>query len=143
MLVLKPAAQRTVKKMREVSESKYYLQNTYLILVSMGMNKKYVKNPLIWPKTLEARLYQQTIAEKACQKNTMVILPTALSKTLISILAAVHFLYKHWDQKILVMAPTKPLVLQHRDAFSKFLRIKAEDMVVLTDKVPPTCRRHL
>lgn len=138
---LKYAIQSTVTKMREVSESNCYPQDMYLVVVPEDL--KYVEHPLIWPKTLEARLYQQTIAEKACQKNTMVILPTALSKILISILAAVHFLYKHWDQKILVMTPTKPLVLQHRDAFSKFLRIKAEDMVVLTDKVPPTCRRHL
>jgi len=109
----------------------------------MGLNKKYVEHPLIWPETVEARLYQQTIAEKACQKNTMVILPTALGKTVISALAAAYFLYNHWDMKMLVMAPTRPLVLQHKDTFSKFLRIKAEDMVVLTGKVPSSHRRFL
>ena len=109
----------------------------------MGSNEKYVEHPLIWPETVEARLYQQTIAEKAWQKNTMVILPTALGKTVISTLAAAHFLYNHWDMKILVMAPTRPLVLQHKDTFSKFLRIKPEDMVVLTGKVPPSYRKHL
>jgi Fanconi anemia group M protein len=109
----------------------------------MGLNKKYVEHPLIWPETMEARLYQQNIAEKACQKNTMVILPTALGKTAISALAAAHFLYNHWDMKILVMAPTRPLVLQHKDTFSNFLRIKAEDIVVLTGKVPPSYRRLL
>ncbi len=109
----------------------------------MGLNKKYVDNPLIWPETMEARLYQQAIAEKACQKNTMVILPTALGKTAISALTAAHFIYNHWGMKILVMAPTRPLVLQHRDTFSKFLRIKAESMVVLTGKVPPSYRGFL
>ncbi len=98
---------------------------------------------MIWPETVEARLYQQTIAEKACQKNTMVILPTALGKTVISALVAAHFLYNHWGMKILVMAPTRPLVLQHKDTFSKFLKIKAEDMVVLTGRVPPSYRKHL
>ncbi|UCC33990.1 MAG: DEAD/DEAH box helicase family protein, partial [Candidatus Bathyarchaeota archaeon] len=98
------------------------------------MDKVYVEHPLIWPETVEARLYQQTIAEKICQKNTMVILPTALGKTVISALVAAHFLLNHWDMKILVMAPTRPLVLQHRDTFGKFLRIKAGDMVVLTGK---------
>jgi len=109
----------------------------------MGLNKKYVENPLIWPETVEARLYQQTIAEKACQKNTMVILPTALGKTVISALVAAYFLYNHWNMKILVMAPTRPLVLQHKDTFIKFLRIKAEDMIVLTGKVPPSYRSYL
>ncbi len=107
----------------------------------MKVNKRYVENPLIWPETLEARVYQQAIAEKACQKNTMVILPTALGKTAISALTAAHFLYNYWDMKILVMAPTRPLVLQHKDTFTKFLRIKAEDMVVLTGKTPPDYRK--
>ena len=75
----------------------------------MGMAlKQYVKDPLIWHETVEARLYQKTIAEKARQKNTMVILPTALGKTVISALAAAQFLCNHWDMKILVMAPTRP-----------------------------------
>jgi ERCC4-related helicase len=52
----------------------------------------------------------------------MVILPTALGKTAISALAAAHFLYNHWDMKILVMAPTRPMVLQHKDTFSKCTR---------------------
>jgi len=105
--------------------------------------KKYVEDPLIWPKTVEARIYQKTIAEKARQKNTMVILPTALGKTVISTLAASHFLHNHWDMKILVMAPTRPLVLQHKDTYSIFLKIKTEDMVVLTGKVPPSYRKYL
>jgi ERCC4-related helicase len=109
----------------------------------MESKKKYVENPLIWPETVEARLYQQTIAKKACQKNTMVILPTALGKTVISALVATYFLYNHWNLKILVMAPTRPLVLQHKDTFSRFLRIKAEDMVLLTGKVPPSYRSYL
>ena len=109
----------------------------------MELNKEFVDNPLIWPETVETRLYQQTIAEKACQKNTMVILPTALGKTVISALTATHFLHNNWNMKILIMAPTKPLVFQHKDTFRKFLRIKAEDIVVLTGKVPPDYRSHL
>jgi superfamily II DNA or RNA helicase len=111
-----------VMEMREVGESNYYFLDAYLIVVSMGLNKKYVEHPLIWPETVEARLYQQTIAKKPVKKNTIVILPTALGKTAISALAAAHFLYNHWDIKILVMAPTRPLVLQHKGTFSKCTR---------------------
>ncbi len=105
--------------------------------------KKYVEDPLIWPETIEARQYQISISEKTTQKNTMVILPTALGKTVISALAAARFLRDHWDMKILVMAPTRPLVLQHKDTFSDLLRIKDEKVTVLTGKVPPNYRRHL
>ena len=104
---------------------------------------EYVGHPLVWPETVEARLYQTTIAEQACQKNTMVILPTALGKTVIAALAAARFLYRHWHMKVLVMAPTRPLVFQHRDTFRRFLRLKAEHVAVLTGKVPPGYRRHL
>jgi len=73
----------------------------------------------------------------------MVILPTALGKTVIAALAAAHFLAQHWDLKVLVMAPTRPLVLQHRDTFGRLLRLGAEHVAVLTGKVPPSYRRHL
>ena len=110
----------------------------------MGLDKKYVeKNPLIWPETVENRLYQQTIAEKACQKNTMVILPTALGKTVISALVAAYFLYNHWDMKILVMAPTRPLVKQHMDYMKRSLKVPKQTFVWLTGEVPPPERASL
>ncbi len=43
--------------------------------------KKFVKHPLIYPDTVEERLYQTTIAKTALGKNTLVVLPTALGKT--------------------------------------------------------------
>ncbi len=104
---------------------------------------EYLEHPLVWPETVEARLYQKAMAEKAYQKNTMVILPTALGKTVIAALATARFLYDHWDMKILVMAPTRPLVFQHKDTFRKFLRVRAEHMAVLTGRVPPGYRRHV
>jgi ERCC4-related helicase len=113
-------------------------------VISMDVfGKPYVSDPLIWPETVEARLYQQTIAAAAHQKNTMVILPTALGKTIISALVAAHFLSNHWDKRVLVMAPTRPLILQHRETFLTFLRISTEDVKVLTGKVPPHLRKQL
>ena len=73
----------------------------------------------------------------------MVILPTALGKTVTSALVATHFLYNHWDMKILVMAHTRPFGFPTQGHLSKFLKIKAEDMVVLTGKVPPGYRKYL
>ena len=46
---------------------------------------RYLEHPLIWPNTVEYRLYQKRIADVAYEKNTLVILPTALGKTVISV----------------------------------------------------------
>jgi Fanconi anemia group M protein len=49
---------------------------------------KYVSHPLIYPDTVEDREYQRRIVEAATDRNTMIILPTALGKTVISALIA-------------------------------------------------------
>ena len=38
---------------------------------------KYLEHPLVWPNTVEFRLYQKRIADAASERNTLVILPTA------------------------------------------------------------------
>jgi Fanconi anemia group M protein len=97
-------------------------------------------NPLLRRELIEEREYQVRIAEEATKRNVLVILPTALGKTVIAILAAAHFLYSFRDRKVLVMAPTKPLVFQHWENFLKFLRIDQESVEVLTGKTNPAYR---
>jgi len=107
------------------------------------MKQRYVKAPLVWPDKVEARIYQQAIAEKACEKNTLVVLPTALGKTIISALAAAHFIYNHKQMRVLVMAPTRPLVLQHRETYMSILQLSDEDAVSLTGKTPSAYRKQI
>ncbi|MEK6807584.1 MAG: DEAD/DEAH box helicase, partial [Nanoarchaeota archaeon] len=76
---------------------------------------------------LNLRLYQQTILNSAIEKNTLVVLPTGLGKTHIAIALASLRLPQG---KILVLAPTKPLVLQHSKVFSEFFLPKEEIGVV-------------
>jgi len=104
---------------------------------------KHVEAPLIWPNRVEARQYQQAIAEKASLKNTLVVLPTALGKTIISALAAANFLHNYKHMRVLVMAPTRPLVLQHRDTYMTILELAEEDVVALTGKTPSTYRKQI
>jgi Fanconi anemia group M protein len=108
-----------------------------------GTPSRHVESPLVWPGRVEVRLYQQTIAEKACQKNTLVVLPTALGKTVISALAAAHFLYNYKQTRILVMAPTRPLVLQHKETYMKILKLTGDDAVTLTGKTPAVYRKQV
>ncbi|MHA1682142.1 MAG: helicase-related protein [Promethearchaeota archaeon] len=70
---------------------------------------------------IEPREYQENIVDIARLSNTLVILPTALGKTVIAILVAIERLKKYPWGKIIILAPTRPLVNQHVDTFSKFL----------------------
>ncbi|MEM4251636.1 MAG: DEAD/DEAH box helicase family protein, partial [Candidatus Bathyarchaeia archaeon] len=105
--------------------------------------KDFVDGPLVWPGRVEVRAYQQAISEKAIRRNTLVVLPTALGKTVISALAAAHFLYNYRQMRVLVMAPTRPLVLQHREAYVNILKLKEDDAVALTGKTPAAYRREI
>ncbi len=108
--------------------------------MSGGSKLKHVEHPLIWPNTVEFRLYQTKIAEAASERNTLVILPTALGKTVISAIVAAEILYNYRNAKVLVMAPTRPLVMQHRRRFARMLKLGAEDTALLTGKTPPEYR---
>ena len=103
-------------------------------------DKKIGENPLIRPSRAERRLYQESIAEKACLRNTLVVLPTALGKTVITALVAAHFLNNYRQARVLMMAPTRPLVLQHRESFLEILKIPEDEAIVLTGKTTNTSR---
>lgn len=107
----------------------------------MTTSPAYVRHPVIWDNTIEYRLYQKNIADSAARSNTLVILPTALGKTVISILVCAEALYKHRNKRVLVMAPTRPLVAQHLRLFSSVLKILEEQVVSVTGKTPPETRR--
>lgn len=93
---------------------------------------------------LEFRKYQVDIAEKCVNKNSLVVLPTGLGKTIIAVLTARKTLqFFPTDSKIIVLAPTRPLINQHYVTFSNFLPISQEKFVVLTGKVLPEQRSKL
>lgn len=100
------------------------------------MPQKYVTHPLITPKTLEYRKYQQKLAEKAVQKNLLCVLPTGTGKTMIAILASAEILQKT-DGKVLMLAPTKPLCSQHRQTYQESLRLPPEKIRVITGDTRP------
>lgn len=109
----------------------------------MSSSPIYIKHPIIWDNSVEFRLYQKNIAESACLSNTLVILPTALGKTIISALVCADMLYKYRDKRVLIMAPTRPLVGQHLKLFSSVLKILEEQIVAITGKTLPETRRAI
>ncbi|MBR9676895.1 DEAD/DEAH box helicase [Candidatus Woesearchaeota archaeon] len=90
---------------------------------------------------LEPRLYQQTIFATTTTKNTLVVLPTGLGKTLIALMLAKHRLKQYPNSKILFLAPTKPLVQQHYQTFLQ--TFKEDDLTVFTGGVPPLKRQEI
>ncbi|MBV9668312.1 MAG: DEAD/DEAH box helicase [Nitrososphaeraceae archaeon] len=101
---------------------------------------QYVSHLLVRNRSIESRLYQKNIAEMASHRNTMVILPTALGKTVISLLVAANMLYNYRDRRILVMAPTRPLISQHIKFFSSALKIFEDQISAVTGKTSPDAR---
>ncbi len=92
------------------------------------------------PVGIEAREYQRAIANSALQANTLVVLPTGLGKTIVALLVAVDRLSKYPESKALILAPTRPLVLQHAGFFEKHYPDKNAKSVFLTGEVPPPAR---
>jgi ERCC4-related helicase len=86
---------------------------------------KYVSHPLVKPQSLEERSYQLAVAMRALDGNTMVVLPTGLGKTAVALLVAAARLRQEGG-KILMLAPTKPLVEQHLRFFEQHM-LKADE----------------
>jgi ERCC4-related helicase len=99
---------------------------------------KWIEHPLIYPEKIEARLYQQVLAADVLRKgNTMIVAPTALGKTIIAALVAAERLKNYPESKVLVVAPSKPLAVQHEESFRMFLKTTTN---VLTGAVNPNER---
>ena len=97
----------------------------------------YIDHPLIKSNAIEARLYQQVLAADVLKKgNTMIVAPTALGKTIVATLVAADRLEKVKNSKILVLAPSKPLSIQHESTFKEFLTVPCSSITgaVKTDE---------
>jgi len=90
---------------------------------------------------LEIREYQIKIAHECATKNSLVVLPTGLGKTIIAVLVTRQVLKEFPpNSKIIVLAPTRPLINQHYETFLKFLNISEDKFAILTGKILPEHR---
>jgi len=94
------------------------------------------------PNAVEFREYQINIASSAGKKNTLVVLPTGLGKTIIALYLIAKKLKKK-NKKILFLAPTKPLVNQHAQTLQNLLTIPESDIVSFTGEISPDTRKNL
>jgi Fanconi anemia group M protein len=79
-----------------------------------------VEHPLLRPGVIRALPFQIEAARVGLEEDLLVVLPTGLGKTVVAALVAAEVLRRQ-DAKVLVLAPTRPLVQQHSDSFRQWL----------------------
>ncbi|MGE4577546.1 MAG: DEAD/DEAH box helicase family protein, partial [Candidatus Methanomethylophilaceae archaeon] len=80
---------------------------------------KYLSHPRIAPGKIEEREYQVAMAKGCLGGNTLIVLPTGLGKTIVALYVAACILER--GEKVLMVAPTKPLTDQHGAFFKENL----------------------
>jgi len=128
-------------------------------------SEQFVSHPWINPNTIEVREYQENVVKTALGGNTLCVLGTGLGKTNIAVLVAAERLSRAFeaqkskpkapdgfvsadkvavvdDSKVLFLAPTKPLVAQHKRSFERFLKIGPDEIVAVTGTDKPVDRKR-
>ncbi|MEA3329879.1 MAG: DEAD/DEAH box helicase family protein [Nanoarchaeota archaeon] len=100
------------------------------------MQNKYLLNII-------PRDYQENIFEKIKDKNSLVVLPTGIGKTLIALMLTIYRMEKYPLQKIVFLAPTRPLAEQHFEYFKKHLPDLFAQMDLFTGKIVSENRKKI
>ena len=100
----------------------------------------HIEHPVLAPGRIAFRGYQANLARIASERDTLVVLPTGMGKTVVALLVIADALRDH-AERILVLAPTRPLVEQHGRSFQEMLREPWNGRVAsLTGHVGPADR---
>ncbi len=92
---------------------------------------------------IEPREYQIKILETCKDKNCLVVLPTGIGKTLIALMLAIERMKKFPTEKVLFLAPTRPLVEQHLNYFKSHLPELFGEMTLFIGKIAASERKKL
>jgi len=93
--------------------------------------------------SLKPREYQESIFNTCKEKDCLVVLPTGTGKTLIALMLTIERFKKFPLEKILILAPTRPLIEQHFESFKKNLPEDWADMQLFTGKTPANKRKEI
>ncbi|MEA3558402.1 MAG: helicase-related protein [Candidatus Thermoplasmatota archaeon] len=97
----------------------------------------HIVHPVVREGTIISRGFQMDIASRAISGSTLVVLPTGIGKTIIAILVTAELL-QNGGGKVVMVAPTRPLVEQHLTSFKHFLKI--DEMVMFSGSMKPDRR---
>lgn len=98
----------------------------------------HIDHPYLSAGTIQAREYQTKVARDCLEKNTLVVLPTGLGKTVVAALVIAESL-RRGARNVLMLAPTRPLAQQHADALKGFLRDEGR-IALFSGSVAPDAR---
>ncbi|MDH3353301.1 MAG: DEAD/DEAH box helicase, partial [Nanoarchaeota archaeon] len=93
--------------------------------------------------SMTPREYQSAIFETCVEKDCLVVLPTGTGKTLIALMMAINRFKKFPLEKIVILAPTRPLIEQHFESFKKNLPEDWADMQLFTGRTPAAERKKI
>ena len=93
--------------------------------------------------TIKPRKYQEDIYNTCKDKNCLVVLPTGIGKTLIALMLAINRIKSFPSNKILFLAPTRPLAQQHLDYFKKHLPELYAQLDLFTGKIDAEERKAI
>lgn len=94
-------------------------------------------------ENIQPREYQQAIFETCTKKNCLVVLPTGIGKTLIALMLSIHRMTEFPGQKVVFLAPTKPLIEQHINYFKSHLPELFGELQLFTGQVSAKKRKSL
>ena len=84
---------------------------------------------------ISPRDYQKNILKTCIDKNCLVVLPTGIGKTLVALMLTIERMKKFPGEKVVFLAPTKPLAEQHLIYFKKHLPELFGDLQLFTGQV--------
>ena len=101
---------------------------------------EYFNDPFLKKDRVFYRQYQNNIINKCKGRNSLIVLPTGLGKTIIGVLLIAKTLEKYPESKVIILAPTRPLVSQHKASCEEFLNINSDLITSFTGKISPEKR---
>lgn len=100
------------------------------------LNLKYLRKGKI-----DFREFQVNIARKCFNKNSLVVVPTGLGKTIIALFISAYTQENSpADSKVIILAPTRPLINQHYESYLRLMNLDESDFSILTGQVKPEKR---
>ncbi len=103
--------------------------------------KGYIDKEFIKEGEIEDREYQKNLAESVVENgSSLIVAPTALGKTIVAALVIAERLKENPNEKIVFLAPTKPLAEQHKETLERVMDLDKDKFITLTGKIKPNQR---
>ena len=90
-----------------------------------------ITHPNLSSQDIEARAYQLMALNNILHSSTLLVLPTAMGKTPIELMAIADKMHQFPNKKVIFVAPTHPLLAQHYKEAKNFLNIPDESIIMI------------